>query len=367
MQAADLPIDKETEEYLQALESCPLSIVRDSIHECRSSGLRREGLRHTIVEGNRLGRFRLPSGATYMILALELLRNQATRWGSTYNMIKLYLLLYPAVVEYSLQIRNDAHIPVVSHKQYEVLQDLVTVFDIAHNAQELLSAEKTPTLALAFPVYECIVEAWEQLCVAIPELSHAITGGILKIREYINQIQQARVHTLAMAVNPSFRLEWIQEHWDTSRAGEAENTVKQEMLKRQREQGYAQRESQAPNSARNAARAQNCGYIRLLTSASKFQRASSLRLSQVENSPSTTSTGFANHSFEPLIPSFRAIGTLGNPSDIQARNQAIVDEEFTRYTSSGITPVEQMSGLELVCFWKVYALPAFAILTQLTM
>ena len=120
-------------------------------------------------------------------------------------------------------------IPVVLHKQYEVLQDIVAVLTIAHNAQELLSAEKTPMLVLAFPVYKAIIEAWEQLSVAIPELSHAITHGILKIQEYVNRTQNVQVHSLAMVVNPSFKLKWISTHRTSSQAAWAEEKSKAEV------------------------------------------------------------------------------------------------------------------------------------------
>ncbi|KAF8595602.1 hypothetical protein BDV93DRAFT_456541 [Ceratobasidium sp. AG-I] len=226
MKASDLPIDKETKHYLQALEAQPVDICRASVSACRSSGLRREVFRQTIVDGNRLGTFRLPGGATFLVPLLQLLRDMPTRWSSTYNMIKRYLELFPAIVEYAFRIRNDAQIPLVLHKQYEVLQDIVEVLTIAHNAQELLSAKKTPMLALAFPVYTAVIEAWEQLSVAIPELSHAITQGILKIQEYVNRTQNARVHSLAMVVNPSFKLEWISNHWTSPQATQAEENVK---------------------------------------------------------------------------------------------------------------------------------------------
>lgn len=95
MQASNLPIDAETESYLQALEAQPVNICRASVAACQASGLRRDGLHHTIIDGNCLGTFRLPGGVLLLVPLLQLLRDMPTRWSSTYHMIQRYLTLYP--------------------------------------------------------------------------------------------------------------------------------------------------------------------------------------------------------------------------------------------------------------------------------
>ncbi|CUA78443.1 Putative AC transposase [Rhizoctonia solani] len=237
--SAEGPIDEKTEAYLQALESDPIEACRKSIAACCSSGLRKEGLRKVIVNGNALGRFRLPNGQPYTIPEVELLRDTPTR---------------QAVVEYAFRNR-DAQIPVLSHHQYEVLQDIVSVLSVPHSAQELLSAEKTPTLSLAFPVYEGVIQAWEQLVKKIPELGYAMVHGIGKIRNYINRTQQARVHTLSMIVNPALKFEWFAENWKSP--WDRQNVyeiVKNEMLALQSKE-YEQALSEYCTTANTALRA----------------------------------------------------------------------------------------------------------------
>ena len=94
--SAEGPIDEKTESYLQALESDPIEACRTSIAACRSSGLRKEGLRKVIVDGNALGRFHLPNGRQYAIPVVELLRDTLTRWSSTFTMSKRYIELFQA-------------------------------------------------------------------------------------------------------------------------------------------------------------------------------------------------------------------------------------------------------------------------------
>ncbi|QRV92764.1 AC9 transposase [Ceratobasidium sp. AG-Ba] len=345
--ADDLPIDDETEHYLQALESNPVNVLRESVTDCRSSGQRREGLRNAILEGNRLGRFRTPGGEPCLLPAVQLLRDVPTRWSSTHNMIRRYLELYPAVADYALRSRHEFQLVIISHKQYEVLQDVLSVLTLAHNAQELLSAEKTPTLALAFPVYETVIEAWDQLCIAIPELSYAITCGISKIRKYIDQTQGASVHALSMIVNPALKLSWIQEHWTPAQASQAEATIKSERALSLRTQIV-----KVLNGARHAAQAQTSGYMRLLTAGATLRRASGVHAVQdVERPVIRPCLGHQANTRGHSIRLASGSATLSATS-IQAFNQAKVDAEFARYIEQGVVPVEEMDIVELVSFWK---------------
>jgi hypothetical protein len=91
----------------------------------------------------------------------------------------------------SYQLFND--------RQWEVLHHIHHILEIPNIAQELLSAEKTPTLSMALPAYELLVVAWTDLAKEIPELSHYIKVGISKIMEYISKGRRSRIYALAMS------------------------------------------------------------------------------------------------------------------------------------------------------------------------
>ena|ERR1700722_1949678 len=84
-------------------------------------------------------------------------------------------------------------------KQWQVLHHIHHILEIPSVAQELLSAEKTPTLSIALPAYEMLLVAWTNLKAAIPELSHYIQVGIAKILEYVSKGRRSRVYALAMS------------------------------------------------------------------------------------------------------------------------------------------------------------------------
>ncbi|CCO37986.1 hypothetical protein BN14_12147 [Rhizoctonia solani AG-1 IB] len=263
-------------------------------------------------------------------------------------MIKRYLALYPAIVEYAFRVHRETNIPILSHKQYETLQDIAAILEVAHNAQEALSAEKTPTLALAFPIYETVIETWDQFGRAIPELGHAIWCGIRKINEYIDRTQDAPVHTLAMAVNPTLKLQWINAHRTPQRAQEAELVVKREMLRVLQLSGNSLKRYREENTgAADAARAQWSGYMRLLARASEgtVSRASErarIQARGAQQRPEDVTLSESPH----IAPA------PSNPF-------ASIEGEFVRYMSAGTASYadpksESMGSVELVDYWKVH-------------
>ncbi|KAG8735336.1 hypothetical protein FRC10_010696 [Ceratobasidium sp. 414] len=170
---------------------------------CKSDS-RREGLQETIDHGNHYGVFVNELGETIEVPALQPLRDSETRWSSTYNMIRQLIQLYP---------------------------DICSILSVLNNAQELLSAERTPTLSLALPVYETLIHTLADLRATFPELSCAITRGIEKLELYVNKTRYIPVYALAMVVNPCFKFEWIDNEWESLAREQAYTTVRDQMLR----------------------------------------------------------------------------------------------------------------------------------------
>lgn len=73
----------------------PVDACRDSVIAMRASDVRREGLQRVIRDGNFYNQFQTDDGEVIIVPTLQLLRDAPTRWSSTYEMIRRYLLLYP--------------------------------------------------------------------------------------------------------------------------------------------------------------------------------------------------------------------------------------------------------------------------------
>lgn len=102
-----------------------------------------------------------------------------------------HFLRQPALAEHIHELFKE--------KEYEVLHHIHQILEIPHRCQELLSAEKTPTLALAIPTYERLVMLWNGLINVIPELSHYVKLGVAKIMEYVSKGRRSRIYALAMS------------------------------------------------------------------------------------------------------------------------------------------------------------------------
>ncbi|KAJ7721832.1 hypothetical protein DFH07DRAFT_867753 [Mycena maculata] len=187
----------ELKEYAEALQSDPVGKSRQIVAACRASGQRRADVKQIIVDGNR--KFLWQPGGTLRVV--QLLRDCETRWSSTYLMSDRLLELYPAVQCFlnHPQQTQIAHL-LFTTPQYQLLHDIQTILAVPHAAQELLSAEKTPTLSAALPAFEILLESWIDLQTKLPMLSHYIGVGIVKIQEYAAKGRKTRAYALAMSI-----------------------------------------------------------------------------------------------------------------------------------------------------------------------
>jgi len=78
------------------------------------------------------------------------------------------------------------------------MKHVCEVVEIPHLAQELLSTDRTPTLAFSLPVYDRIITQWEAKQQQYPLLYPSIQVGIAKLKEYIAKTQESRVYAFAI-------------------------------------------------------------------------------------------------------------------------------------------------------------------------
>lgn len=218
----DIPhIDDENESnqaYSDALASDPVARCRSLVTTCRASGQRREELMNMIKEGNTSNAWGKEDEEDIRLREVQLLRDVDTRWSSTFLMIDRVLELYPAssifshlgklLILISLQA-IDAFLKQVKQKdithhalheiELEVLGDICKFLEIPHSIQELLSAEKTPTLSWVLPEYENMLCMLRDFREAYPQLRRTVSTSIAKIEEYVAKSRKTRIYALAMS------------------------------------------------------------------------------------------------------------------------------------------------------------------------
>jgi hypothetical protein len=91
----------------------------------------------------------------------------------------------------------------LSAKQYEVLNDIRTFLRIPHQAQQVLSAEKTPTLCFALPLYERMIEVFKNVERGRPKIAHAVRSARQYLENYLALSRKTRAYSLAISTSQS--------------------------------------------------------------------------------------------------------------------------------------------------------------------
>ena len=98
---------------------------------------------------------------------------------------------------YELDMSED----LLSSAEHAALMDIRSFLYAPHVVQELLSAEKTPTLSLVLPTYEQLIVLLKHMAERLCKISHAICATINKLEEYFNKSRRNRVYSLAMGTS----------------------------------------------------------------------------------------------------------------------------------------------------------------------
>ncbi|KAJ7794074.1 hypothetical protein B0H14DRAFT_2220719, partial [Mycena olivaceomarginata] len=122
-----------------------------------------------------------------------------TRWSATFLMVDRVLEQYLAINEFL----NAPEQEDIAHHSFDamtlrVLQDIRRFLEIFHLVQEIVSAEKTPTLSVVLPLYEKLIVILNDLAKELGEISHAIKASVEKLEEYLAVSRRTKIYSLAM-------------------------------------------------------------------------------------------------------------------------------------------------------------------------
>ncbi|KAJ7157079.1 hypothetical protein C8R46DRAFT_873629, partial [Mycena filopes] len=183
-------------DYWAVLQSDVVGLARSLVTACRASGQRRDDFEQVIENGNNSGGWGEPPE---LLRIVGLLKDVDTRWSSIFLMIDRVLELYQAIDAFlALDKHADISYLALSGLELSVLRDVRQFLQIPHFVQELVSAEKTPTLAIVLPLYERLIIMLRDLKRRLPKLSHAISAAIRKLEEYLALSRRAPIYALAM-------------------------------------------------------------------------------------------------------------------------------------------------------------------------
>jgi hypothetical protein len=76
--------------------------------------------------------------------------------------------------------------------------------NVFHSAQQIVSAEKTPTLSIVIPIYEKLITMLTNLKRHLTNLKHAISASIDKLEEYTTKARSTKMYVLATCASFNF-------------------------------------------------------------------------------------------------------------------------------------------------------------------
>ncbi|KAF7328296.1 Dimer-Tnp-hAT domain-containing protein [Mycena sanguinolenta] len=133
-----VPNRAEPRTFLDAIARDPIATVRTTVRVIRASSLRRQYFSEVLKALQKKD--------------LQLLRDVDTRWSSTLIMIDRAILLREAIDRFLSDVQfKDLHKYKLNDKEWEALEVFRRILAVPHAFQQLLSAEKTPTLGDALP------------------------------------------------------------------------------------------------------------------------------------------------------------------------------------------------------------------------
>ena len=77
---------------------------------------------------------------------------------------------------------------------------------VPHAFQEVLGAEKIPTLCYSIPAFASFIDMWEMLVQKHPEWQKYIQPGLDKLEDYKNAVEDTPAYVVAMGITSYFLL-----------------------------------------------------------------------------------------------------------------------------------------------------------------
>ncbi|KAF8871222.1 hypothetical protein BD779DRAFT_1478372 [Infundibulicybe gibba] len=312
------------DEYLSVLGSDVISSAQQLVMACWASGQCHKDFKRTIKEGNAAGDF----------------------GEDGLHAISKFLHL----PKYESSIGHHK----LSPTQRKVLDDIRHFLSLPHTVQEVVSAEKTPTLTVVLPAYEWLIHVFKLLAKWLPKIAPAIDASIQKLNKYLSKTQTTRIYAIAMILNLTVKHGWLEKNWTTQELTTVKKWIKDAMLEYQKV--LQNMPGNAPGNLPLTAR--TTIIIPTASHASHTQGAGFARLDMIARALSDESVGTSDGlSTPPINPK-----TPLSPEEQEAANLAddkqIVAEELQQYLDDRVISVKELEDFDILRYWQASSVPS---------
>ena len=115
----------------------------------------------------------------------------------------------------------------LTETQFKVSVDVREFLHVFHVTQEVVLADKTPTLSVVIPTYKKPLFLLGKLTKDLPNLKHAINASAAKLKKYLGKLlcmhlqNVCEIHNKSTngsngfaGINPTIKFTWAEEHWE---------------------------------------------------------------------------------------------------------------------------------------------------------
>ncbi|KAF6743967.1 hypothetical protein DFP72DRAFT_826832 [Ephemerocybe angulata] len=128
------------------------------------------------------------------------LKDMDIRWSSSHLMLKRLILLHPAmkIVLQDERYTDDERALLLTDDQLRRVQQINSFLEIPHSVQEIISAEKTPTLPVALPAYENLLSMLKSFRKQNLDIADGVDAAIEKLEGYLAKTRKTRIYAMSM-------------------------------------------------------------------------------------------------------------------------------------------------------------------------
>ncbi|KAF9504464.1 hypothetical protein BS47DRAFT_1401372 [Hydnum rufescens UP504] len=119
----------------------------------------------------------------------------------------------------------------LTETQWAVVQKVYDILDYPHSVQHLMVGETTPILSGTLPAFQSLQDQWQEHMISNLDMSPYVLKGMAWLNKYHEKVGKTHAYVIAMVLNPSIKMYFIQKQWSPMEVEEAVEWIKDELTK----------------------------------------------------------------------------------------------------------------------------------------
>ncbi|KAF9502657.1 hypothetical protein BS47DRAFT_1370112 [Hydnum rufescens UP504] len=110
--------------------------------------------------------------------------------------------------------------------QWAVVQKVYSILDYPHSVQHLMVGKMTLILSRTLPTFQSLQDWRQEHMILNPDMSPYVPEGMAWLNKYHEKAGKTCTYVIAMVLNPSIKMYFIQKQWSPMEVEEAVEWIK---------------------------------------------------------------------------------------------------------------------------------------------